>query len=84
MSTIEAEYVALSEAVQQTMWLLREMDQQLISTVIYRGSQQNLCLDFVSLDYQKQISKHIDTRLHCTTDLYESDKIDLKYPTTEI
>lgn len=85
MSTMEAEYIALSEAVQQAMWLrslLEEMDQkQVRATVIFEDNRS--CLDFVAQDHQKQRSKHIDTRLHYTKDLCASGKIKLKYCSTE-
>lgn len=82
---MEAEYVALSEATQEAVWLrrlLEEMDvKQSRATVIFEDNIS--CLDFIALDQQKKRSKHIDTRYHYTRNCCTSGDIELQYCASE-
>lgn len=84
-STMEAEYVALSGAAQEAVWLrglLDELDEkQVQATTVYEDNRS--CLDFVALDHQKKRSKHIDIRYHYTRDVCATGVIDLQYCTSE-
>lgn len=84
-STMEAEYVALAEAAQETVWLRRLLAElnaeQKCSTVIWEDNKS--CLDFASQEKQNRRSKHIDTKYHFTRELYNSGKISLKYCATD-
>lgn len=85
MSTMEAEYVALSEAAQEAVWLRRllcELDEeQPLPTKINEDNRS--CIDFVSLERQNKRSKHIDTRLHHAKDLCTNGFIQLDYCPTD-
>lgn len=87
MSTMEAEYVALSEAAQEAVWLrglLKELnEEQTKPTVIFEDNRS--CLDFAVLDQQRKRSKHVDTRYHYTRELVTQKQIELRYcPTDEM
>lgn len=81
MSTMEAEYVALSEAAQEAVWLRRLLcelgAEQRQPTKINEDNRS--CIDFVSLDRQNKRSKHIDTRQHHAKDLCSKGVIQLGY-----
>ncbi|KXJ30236.1 hypothetical protein RP20_CCG007354 [Aedes albopictus] len=85
MSTMEAEYVALSEATQEAVWLRRLLTElneiQRQPTIIFEDNRS--CLDFVALDQQKKRSKHIDTRFHYTRSRCTSGDIELQYCASE-
>lgn len=84
-STMEAEYVALSEAASEAVWLrglLSELgveSQQ--ATTIFEDNRS--CMDFVSLDKQSKRSKHIDTKRHHAKDLCSRGIIQLTYCPTD-
>ncbi|XP_053686511.1 uncharacterized protein LOC128736052 [Sabethes cyaneus] len=85
MSTMEAEYIALSEATQEAVWLRRLLselhEKQCRATVIFEDNRS--CLDFVVLDQQRKRSKHIDTRYHYTRNCCTSGDIELQYCASE-
>ncbi|KXJ68647.1 hypothetical protein RP20_CCG011330 [Aedes albopictus] len=82
---MEAEYVALSEATQQAIWLRRLLGElnvdQNCATIIHEDNKG--CMDFVALDQQKRRSKHIDTRYHYTKERCASGEIELRYCASE-
>lgn len=63
-STMEADYVALSEAAQEAVWLRRLLgelgEKQHQPTTMNEDNRS--CIDFVALDRQNKRSKHIDTK----------------------
>ena len=85
LSTAEAEYIALSSASQEAIWL-----QQLISDlskkalrkmIIYEDNQSTICLAKNQAVHGR--TKHIDIKYHFIRDLVEAGKIELVYCTTE-
>ena len=85
LSTAEAEYIALSSASQEAIWL-----QQLISDlskkafykmIIYEDNQSTICLAKNQAIHGR--TKHIDIKYHFIRDLVEAGKIELVYCTTE-
>lgn len=82
---MEAEYVALSEAAHEVVWLrnlLKELNvEQVKPTVLFEDNKS--CLDFVALDQHKKRTKHIDTRYHYTRELSSSGVIELRYCPSE-
>lgn len=84
-STMEAEYIALSEAGQEAVWLRRLLselgEKQLNPTVVNEDNRS--CMDFVSQDRQNKRSKHIDTKYFHAKDLCSSGVIQLKYCPTD-
>ncbi|XP_055527250.1 uncharacterized protein LOC129719859 [Wyeomyia smithii] len=84
-STMEAEYIALSEAAQEAVWLRRLLSElgemQDHVTLMYEDNRS--CLDFVSLDRQNKRRKHIDTKLYHAKDLCAKGVIELKYCSTD-
>lgn len=83
-STMEAEYLALSDAAQEAVWLRRllgELDeeQQQPTTI---NEDNRSCIDFVALDRQNKRSKHIDTKYHHAKDLCGKGVIQLRYCST--
>ena len=84
-STMEAEYVALSEAAQEATWLRRLLAElghaQRQPTVLYEDNRS--CIDFVSLERQNKRSKHIDTKYYHARDLCSRGVIQLRYCPSE-
>lgn len=84
-STMEAEYVALSEAAQETTWLRRLLAElgytQRQPTIINEDNRG--CIDFVSLERQNKRSKHIDTKFYHAKDLCTREVIQLRYCPTD-
>lgn len=82
---MEAEYVALSEACQEVVWLrqlLRDFgEEQKIATVMNEDNQG--CLAFVKTERSSRRSKHIDTRENFVKDLCEKQEIRLVYCSTD-
>lgn len=81
---MEAEYVALSEAAQEAVWLRRLLaklgHKQKSPTIIEEGNRS--CIDFVSLERQSRRSKHIDTKYYHAKNLYARGVIQLRYCST--
>ncbi|XP_062538846.1 uncharacterized protein LOC134207143 [Armigeres subalbatus] len=73
LSSMEAEYIALSEASKEVVWLRRllaKMDaKQPDATIIYEDNYYTSCISFVEVERQSRLSKHIDTRMPYTMDL---------------
>lgn len=85
LSSMEAEYMALSEACRELVWLrqlLEEMgERQRKPTVVLEDNRS--CIEFVDTDRKSKRSKHIDTRVHYTKDLVEKGVVTLQYCSTE-
>ena len=80
LSTAEAEYVALSTAVQEAIWL-----QQLTSDLMNKSSQEMIIYEdnqsTICLAKNQQIhgrTKHIDIKYHFVCDLVEAGRIKVK------
>lgn len=84
LSTAEAEFVALSESVQEMMWLKRllcDLDEQPTVPTIYEDNQSALKM----LDSEKfsNRTKHIDTRFHFARDMKTKREVDFVYCCSE-
>ena len=85
LSTAEAEYVALSAAAQEAIWL-----QQLISELLNKDIQETTVLEdnqaAICLAKNPQVhgrTKHIDIKFHFIRDLVDSGRIKLAYCPSE-
>jgi hypothetical protein len=87
LSSTEAEYVALSEACQEAIWLTQLMkdfhETELSQTTIYGDNQS--CIKLVKSERTSSRSKHIDTKYHFIRDVITRGDIILEYcPSTEM
>ena len=85
LSTAEAEYVALSAAAQEAVWL-----QQLASDLLNKSIQETTILEdnqsTICLAKKQQVhgrTKHIDIKYHFIRDLVEAGRIKLMYCASE-
>jgi hypothetical protein len=89
-STMEAEYMALSDSVSETIWLRRilselkpDMHRNDIPTTVYCDNQS--AIRFAKHPVQHQRSKHIDVRYHFARQYQKDGAVEVKYlPTTEM
>ncbi|OAE32324.1 hypothetical protein AXG93_809s1050 [Marchantia polymorpha subsp. ruderalis] len=84
LSSIEAEYMALSKARAETMWLrelLTDLGFELESTTIFCDNQSAIS-QIENHKYHKR-SKHIDIRYHFVRDLVTNNLVKLVYVPTE-
>jgi hypothetical protein len=85
VSSCEAEYMALNETAQESIWLNRVIEtfginnQQPVK--IYADNQSSIHL--VDKHRYSIKSKHIDTKYHCIQDWKEKGMIDIQYAPTE-
>lgn len=86
LSTMEAEFIALSEACKEMLWLRRllgDMQQSVDGpSKIYEDNQS--CLKFVETERLSNLSKHIDTRDKFVKDYVDRKIIVCEYCPTEI
>ncbi|XP_055622794.1 uncharacterized protein LOC129766298 [Toxorhynchites rutilus septentrionalis] len=87
LSSLEAEYNALSLACQETVWLRRLLTElgepEEKATIIYEDNQG--CLSFATSERTSGRVKHIDTKRHYVRELVEQKVIKLVYrPTNEM
>lgn len=79
-STAEAEYMALSAACQETLWLI-QLRKELIgsksSTVIFCDNKS--VIDLSNNPIYSARTKHIDIRHHFVRELIQKRKVELKY-----
>ena len=85
LSTAEAEYIALSQAAQEALWL-RQLatdlqDEQQQPTVIYEDNQATICMSKNPQSHGK--SKHIEIKYHFVREHVNGGAIELKYCQTE-
>ena len=85
LSTAEAEYIALSTASQEAIWLQQLMSdlskKTLQEMIIYEDNQSTICLAKNQSAHGR--TKHIDIKYHFIRDLVEAGKIKLIYCATE-
>jgi hypothetical protein len=85
LSTTEAEYIALSEAVKETIWLRMLLGQightQTEPTTIYEDNQG--CISLAKDPTQHSRAKHIDIRYHFLREKIGKNEITLQYLSTE-
>jgi hypothetical protein len=85
LSSTEAEYVALSEASQESIWmrrLLQDLNQCIAGPTIFHEDNQS-CIKMLENEKSSQRTKHIDTKYHFVKDMYKQQQIDIKYCPTE-
>jgi hypothetical protein len=83
-SSTEAEYIALSEATKQAVWLRNLLGElgvlQNGPTIIYEDNQG--CISISQNRRSDKRTKHIDIRFHYTRDQIEAERISVKYCTS--
>ena len=85
LSTTEAEFIALSEAAKEAVWIrkiLADLDcEQRTPTLIYEDNQS--CLSLIKDERLSNRSKHIDTKFFFVKDLIDKGLIICQYCPTE-
>jgi len=87
LSTTEAEYMALTSASQEALWLRRLMRE--ISPAPKEGAIELMCdnkgaIDLSATSGYKPRTKHIDTKHHFIREKIESAQISVKYISTDL
>uniref|UniRef100_A0A1Y1NIJ3 Reverse transcriptase Ty1/copia-type domain-containing protein n=1 Tax=Photinus pyralis TaxID=7054 RepID=A0A1Y1NIJ3_PHOPY len=85
LSTAEAEFVALSEASQEAIWiqrLLHDLDEDVQNIQLNEDNQS--CLKMLHTEKFSNRTKHIDTKYNFVKDLYQSGVIQFMYCPSEI
>src|SRR6218665_294510 len=79
LSSTESEYIALTEAAQEALWmrrLLEELDQEVVKqTVLFEDNQS--CIKLLQNEKSSHRTKHF------VRDLYKSKELDVKYCPSE-
>ncbi|KAK2577939.1 hypothetical protein KPH14_011325, partial [Odynerus spinipes] len=81
LSSAEAEYIALSEACQEGLWLakvLKDLHEK-VEFPLQMNEDNQACIKLVENDKFSKRTKHIDVRYHLVKDLNAGNKIVLKY-----
>ena len=85
LSTAEAEYVAMSAAVQEAVWLRKLLKDfgalQIQPIVIMQDNQGTICIAINPVDHSR--TKHIDVRYHYIQGAICEDLVELQYCPTE-
>lgn len=86
LSSMEAEYIALSESCKELKWvkmLIGSFNEYVVSdkTIVYTDSQSSMKL--ISNQKFSNRSKHIDTKYHYIKNLVDSGEVELKYCSTD-
>jgi hypothetical protein len=85
LSTAEAEYMALSAACQEVIWLRRILKNfscaQKDSRIVFEDNQG--CIALAKNPVAHDRTKHIDIRYHFIREMMESGEIDIKYKMSE-
>lgn len=85
LSTAEAEFVALSEASQEAIWLqrlLRDLGENVPTVQLNEDNQS--CLKMLQSEKFSNRTKHIDTRYNFAKDLYQTGVIKYVYCPSEV
>ena len=81
LSSTEAEYIALSETVQESIWirrLIQDLNENITGpTVIFEDNQS--CIKMLQNEKSSGRTKHIDTKYHYVRDLLKQGEIDVIY-----
>lgn len=84
LSSTEAEFIALCEAVKEVLWIqnslydINRMND--FSTVIYEDNQS--CIKMIQNEKIPNRSKHIDIKYYFVKDILRRGRVDLKYCAT--
>lgn len=84
LSSTEAEFIALSEACKEVVWIQRvliDLNWQQQRTIIYEDNQS--VLKMIIDEKLSNRSKHIDTKFHFVKDYVEKKKVIIEYCPTE-
>ena len=84
LSTMESEYIALSNATQQTIWLnnlIKEIIQDIHLPIIYCDNQAAIKLSNNNMITRK--AKHIDIKYHFIKEKLQNKQLTLKYIPTK-
>ncbi|XP_061886352.1 uncharacterized protein LOC133636375 [Entelurus aequoreus] len=86
LSTAEAEYIALSQAAQEGIWLKRllsDLGVKTMSTVILEDNQGAIAIAKNPVNHSR--TKHIDFRYHYIRECVQNGQIELQYcPTNDM
>ena len=85
LSSTEAEYVALSEACKELVWmmkLMRDVGENIDGPVLIHEDNQS-CISILEAEGECRRTKHIDTKYNFVRDLHKSKKINVRYCPTE-
>jgi ribonuclease HI len=85
LSSMESEYVALTEACKETKWLstvMREFQINVPETVVIHTDSQS-CIEAIRNQKFSSRTKHIDTRHHFIRDEVNAGRVKLQYKRTE-
>jgi hypothetical protein len=85
LSTMEAEYIAISDAVKEVLWLnkLKKEISHDSKSVISLFVDNQSCLNFAKNPGQHSRAKHIDIRYNFVKEAVQSKEVDLRYCSTE-
>ena len=84
LSSMEAEYIALTDAVKEGMWLKKmelELKRKNNTLIIFEDNQS--AIKTANNKIHNDRSKHIDVRYHFIRELIEYDKLKLVYCPTQ-
>lgn len=84
-SSTEAEYMALFEAVRETLWiksLLQSIDYEIKGSIVIFEDNQS-CISIANNPAFHKRSKHIDIKYHFTREQIENNTIIIKYISTD-
>jgi hypothetical protein len=86
LSSTEAEYIALTEATQEALWLrrlLEDLNQDIFGpTVLFEDNQS--CIKLLQNEKASHRTKHIATKYYFVRDLCKSKELEVKYCPSEI
>jgi transposase InsO family protein len=85
LSSTEAEYIALSEASQEAVWLkgiCSDFNINMSKAIVIQADNQS-CIKMTDCEKFSNRSKHIDTKYHFIKDLKNNNVISLKYVSSE-
>ena len=85
LSSTEAEYIALTESLQEVLWLrrlLKDFNQDVSQPITVYEDNQN-CIRLLQNPKSSLRTKHIDIKYHFVRDLYQSKDSDLRYCPSE-
>lgn len=85
LSSTEAEYVAISEASKELMWLLKllaDLGEKIQKPVTIKEDNQS-CISLLQAEGESQRTKHIDTKFNFIRDICNNGTLKVKYCPTE-
>ena len=83
LSSTEAEYVALSEACQEGIWISRLLKDFQINSKLVMFEDNQSCLKLLDSENVSNRTKHIDTRYHFAKEMKRNGTTNFKYCPTE-